>query len=205
MEWKKVDEYENYSVSSDGTVRNDKTGRILKKCRNKNGYEEVNLYKNGKGKTFKVHRLIAEAFIPNHENKPCIDHINTIRDDNRVENLRWCTYKENSNNVLSIKNNSELRKGERNHMYGKQHSEEAKQKISDAKKGKNNPRCRKVILLNTGEVFDYIKEAEEKYKVCNQNILACCKGRYKSAGKLNGEKLVWMYLDEYLKGENKNE
>ena len=202
MEWKKVDEYENYSVSSDGTVRNDKTGRILKKCRNKNGYEIVNLYKNGKIKTFQVHRLVAIAFIPNHENKPCVDHINAIRDDNRVDNLRWCDCKENSNNPLTLEHLSKANKS-KNHpkgMLGKHHTEEAKEKISE-----NHPRRRKVILLNTGEVFDYIKQASEKYGIARESISMCCTGKRKSAGKLNGEKLVWMYLDEYLKGENKNE
>lgn len=55
----------------------------------------------------KVHRIVAEAFIPKIEGKDNIDHINGIRDDNRVENLRWCTTKENANYPLSIKNKSE--------------------------------------------------------------------------------------------------
>ena len=199
-EWKKIEDFENYSVSKNGEVRNDKTGRILKKCKDSNGYEVVNLYENGKRKNFKIHRLVAEAFIQNPYNLPCIDHVNTIRDDNRVENLKWCTHKENCNNPLTLENCSEAKKGENHPMYGNQHSEEAKQKISEANKGENNPRCRKIILLNTGEVFEYIKQAEEKYGVANQSISKCCKGKLKSAGKLDGEKLVWRYYDEYLEG-----
>ena len=169
-QWKKIDGYENYSVSRNGEIRNDKTGRVLKQIYDNKGYLHINLYENGKKKKITVHRLVAEAFIPNSENKPCVDHINAIRDDNRVENLRWCTHKENSNNPLTIKNNSEAQSGE------------------------NHPRCKKVICVTTGEIFDYINQASEKYKVAHESISACCRGKRKSAGKLNGEKLIWRYL-----------
>ena len=69
----------------------------IKPRKNKDGYMQVNLCKNGKQKTFSVHRLLALHFIPNPENKTEVDHINGIRHDNRLENLRWLTRKENSN------------------------------------------------------------------------------------------------------------
>ena len=201
-EWKKIEGYENYSISKYGKVRNDKKELILKKRKNKDGYEIVNLYKNGKTKTFQVHRLVAIAFIPNHENKPCVDHINAIRDDNRVDNLRWCDCKENSNNPLTLEHLSKANKANKgeNHpkgMLGKHHTEEAKEKISE-----NHPRRRKVILLNTGEVFDYIKQASEKYGIARESISMCCTGKRKSAGKLNGEKLVWRYSEDYFEGKD---
>lgn len=66
-----------------------------------NGYFEYIFSYNGEHKYISVHRLVAETFIPNPDNKPCIDHINTIKTDNRVENLRWVTHQENMFNPLT--------------------------------------------------------------------------------------------------------
>lgn len=65
------------------------------------GYYFVNLYKDGQHTQRYVHRLVAEAFIPNPENKPCVDHIDTDKSNNNASNLRWVTYKENMNNPLT--------------------------------------------------------------------------------------------------------
>ena len=98
---------------------------------------------------------------------------------------------------------SETHKGENNHMYGKHHSDEAKMKMSENHadiSGKNNPRARKIILLNTMETFNYVKQAGEKYGVNSSSISANCRGIQKSAGKdENGNKLVWMYYEDYMK------
>ena len=93
-----IEGYDNYLVFEDGSIVNSKTGRAMKPSIHISGYLMHGLSKNNIKKNFRVHRLIAKAYIPNPDNKPCVDHINRIRTDNRVENLRWATYLENSQN-----------------------------------------------------------------------------------------------------------
>ena len=93
-----------YAVNILGEVKNVTTRRILKP-RICDGYLSVNLYTHKKRAYYKIHRLIAIHFIPNPDNKPCIDHINRIRYDNRIENLRWVTNAENNQNKSLHKNN----------------------------------------------------------------------------------------------------
>lgn len=95
-----------YQISNFGKVKSLLNGKekILKQKRNSKGYLSVALRKDNKIYYRKTHRLVGEAFVSNINNLPEIDHINTIRDDNRAENLRWVTHKENCNNPLSILN-----------------------------------------------------------------------------------------------------
>lgn len=88
----------NYSVDELGNVYNDKFNRIMKGTTARNEYYSVQLSINGKPKTFMVHRLVAEAFIPNPNNYSIVDHIDRNKLNNKVENLRWVTAEENNNN-----------------------------------------------------------------------------------------------------------
>lgn len=91
--WKKIST--NYSINEDGIVRNDVTGKIKSTYINTgNNYAYVDLWENNKAKKRTIHRLLAEAFIPNPDNKPTVDHIDGNRQNNSLDNLRWATYSE---------------------------------------------------------------------------------------------------------------
>ena len=99
-----IEGYENYLIFEDGKVININTGIEKKHKIDKGGYYCIVLCKDGKQKHFSIHRLIALAFIPNPDNKPCIDHINRNKSDNRIENLRWVTKSENQRNQSCYSN-----------------------------------------------------------------------------------------------------
>lgn len=107
--WKFIPGYEDmYMVSNFGNVKSVdrkvkhnfggyaiKKGLLLKKIKDKDGYLFVNLKKNQKGVKYRIHRLVCVCFIENTENKPQVNHINGIKNDNNLKNLEWCTLSEN--------------------------------------------------------------------------------------------------------------
>ena len=91
-----IEGFDNYSIDVEGNVRNKKRGRVLKGLLdNKGGYVRVNLYKNSKMSHKLIHRLVAQAFIPNPENKREVNHIDNNPKNNSIDNLEWCTSGEN--------------------------------------------------------------------------------------------------------------
>lgn len=101
MKWKKCKGYQRYEVSDTGIVRNIKTKRVMKQGASEKGYFRVGLTKDdGRPYPAKVHRLVAEAFLPNPMNYPSVDHINRIRSDNRLSNLRWLDNSTNNSNRI---------------------------------------------------------------------------------------------------------
>ena len=147
IEWRPVSGFEGmYEVSNTGMVKalerlvvnngglQRKHERVLKPNRGKHKHAMVVLCKEGKVYPKLVHRLVAEAFIPNPELKPCVDHIDTDTNNNSVENLRWVTQHENAMNPLTRIHNSESKKGHK--CYLKNHSDETKRKLSEQRKGR---------------------------------------------------------------------
>jgi hypothetical protein len=109
--FKNITDYDRYAVSNIGRVINNETGKIMKPCLITSGYFCLTLCKNGKRKQVYVHRLVALVFLDNVENKQFVDHINNIKTDNRVENLRMATSNENNRNRGISKSNTSGIKG----------------------------------------------------------------------------------------------
>ena len=179
--WKDIKNFEGiYQISNLGQVKAinyKKTGkkRILKQADNGYGYKTVHLTNNGKGKMFTVHRLVAETFIPNTSNKPIINHIDGNKSNNKVENLEWCTYKENTIHAW-LNGLSDF-------------SEEQKEKLKHSKRYKR-PINQYDLNGNFIKRWESIIEVQRKLKISNGCIYRCCKGE---KGQTHGYK--WQYAD----------
>ena len=110
----------HYKACSNGTIVSVKNGKVkeLSILNRGLGYKSVNLCISNKAKSYSVHRLIAEAFIPNIENKPTVNHKDGDKANNSVDNLEWATYSENNKHAHDSKLNI-AKKGEESHFYGK--------------------------------------------------------------------------------------
>ncbi len=172
-EWKDIEGYEGlYQVSNTGKVKSlERTvwnsrgfyrtvqERILKPYDNGKDYLRVELFKEGKGKTYLVHQLVSQAFIPNPNNLPIINHKNEIKSDNRVSNLEWCDY--SYNNTY----NGKAKKA------GKKVAEKRKKPVISVDKESG------LIMF-----WESTKEASMQLNISTGGICDCLKGRQKSAG-----------------------
>lgn len=167
--FREIDGFPDYEVSNLGRVCSfkGKYPKILKLGKDREGYLYVILYTGRKRVKKKVHRLVAEAFVPNPENKPQVNHIDEDKKNNVAENLEWVTCRENVNHGTGVKRSAESRM---NH------------------KSFSNP----VVQYTTGGVFlaEYssIREAERVTGINHSNIGQVCRGKRKTAGGY-----LWLY------------
>ena len=126
MEYRVVANFENYLIYSNGMVYGKKHKKFIKPQYNNKGYMTVMLYRGKeKRKNCKIHRLVAQAFMPNDNNTLCVDHIDRNKRNNDISNLRWATYTENNINRRLFKSNKSghrhinYQKSKHNWIYSK--------------------------------------------------------------------------------------
>lgn len=169
--WKDIEGYEGlYQVSNMGRVKSVRKNIILKNKIESNGYERVHLYKNKGYKHFLIHRLVANAFIPNTDNLPQVNHKDENKANNRVDNLEWCIPKYNYN-------------------YGTINIRRSQKQLNDKNKSK------KVLQFKPDGTFvkewKSIMDVQRNLGFDNANISKCCRGKYAYAYGY-----IWKYKKE---------
>ena len=159
-DFRKVIDNNNYSINSDSIILN-KTGKVKMPRKRKDGYLGVQLYNHGEAQHKRIHRLVAEAFIPNPDNKPDINHKDGNKHNNSVDNLEWVNKSENMR-----------------HAY---QTGLVKPHASYGMRGKKNPnggrKGLKVRIVETGETFDSIKDCAELINGSDRRICDCINGK----------------------------
>ena len=174
--FKDIEGYEGkYQTSNRGNVKSlnyNHTGkeRILKPSKNIWGYLQVQLYKDGKGKMYTVHKLVATAFCENPHGFKEVNHLDEDKTNNCADNLEWCSRSYNN-------------------TYNGRAKKAGKKQINDPNKSKS------VIAIDkvTGLIVEFSSthEAERQTGIAQSNICACCKGKLNSCGGF-----YWMYAND---------
>ena len=183
-EWRPVVGYEGlYEVSNMGNVKslnyrgNGKEG-ILNAMKNNRGYLQVNLYKDGKMKKCLVHRLIATAFCENPEGYTEVNHRDEDKENNRADNLEWCSRSYNiTYNGLAKKIGKKIRGRKQSEEHIKKRAEKLSKPVLAIHKING-------LILE----FSSAHEAEKEIGISNSSIIQCCQGKRNSAGGF-----YWMY------------
>lgn len=151
--WKDIADYEiYYQISNFGRVKNKKTGLILKQNKNRGGYLQIILSVKGNRKTFRVHRLVANAFIEKVKGKEDVNHKDEDKENNHYTNLEWLTKKENNNYGT---HNERINIPRRHAIYA-------------------------IYPDGTDECFVSIRECARKLKLNHAHVLDVLKGNYKT-------------------------
>ena len=165
-----IPEYPNYTISTEGVVKNNK-GKVIKPFLNNKGYVMVHLYKNRKATSELVHRLVAKVFIPNPENKSEVNHKDENKLNNKAGNLEWVTRRENVNHSINTGT--------------------AYQNITGSLK---NKRCKKVAQYdlngNLLRIWNSTREPERILGYAHGNIRTACEKGWCNYG------YKWKYVEE---------
>lgn len=173
--------WEDYTIDIDGNVFSKRKNKFLKQTINKYGYCKVKLQKNKYKKLYSVHRLVAETFIDNPNNYPCVNHIDSNKTNNNIKNLEWVTYKQNTEHAIKnhrfdnmAKTNKERMK--RNKVY----------LISNGYKKANEKRSKKVMQYdknkNLIKTYKSISEASRQTKINTVSISYSANKKRKTGG-----------------------
>lgn len=150
-----IEKYQGYAITKEGMVFSKKTNKYLRFSYDHQGYQRVHFYLgNYRHKTIKVHRLVAESFIPNPLKKKDVNHIDGNKSNNHVSNLEWCTRSENIKHAFKI-GLSSISEKQKNRFI----------EMSKLQKGEKSPSARKIVNIKTGEVYNTIKEVLEIVKL----------------------------------------
>lgn len=193
-QWKPIKGYDHYDISNLGRVKSLeriahtplasylKPENILKAADNGKGYKFVRLWQDGKSKKHYIHRLVAEAFIPNPNNYPEVNHIDSDPSNNKVDNLEWVTHRQNAKHMMSQGRGAMCRK-------------EHKKRIAEI-----NKKQRKAVIgksVATGEEirFPYLNATKER-GFDTSSVSECCNGYRK-----NHKGYTWRFAEERYEKE----
>lgn len=156
--WKQIPNNANYLVSNTGRIRRVGSNKDHS-VRNSKGYMVTDLYQEGKRTTTRIHRLVAKEFVPNPDNKPEVNHIDGDKKNNNASNLEWVTTKENCRHAWD------------NGLIKPSYGMTGKSNPNSGRKG------RPFRIVETGEVFETLKECEDRINGNNRHINDCLRGR----------------------------
>ena len=170
--FKKIKDTDTYYINNKGDIYSTKYKRLMRNTLLSIGYYVININKNN----LYIHRLVAETFLPNPENKPQVNHINGIKHDNRVENIEWCTDSENKIHAVKI---GLMKSGEESEGY--------------LRRGKLHPQSKKVRQIDLE--YNFIRDWDSMSDVTRElgirigEISRVCQGKRKTTGGFK-----WEYL-----------
>lgn len=162
-EWRSIENYPNYLVSSEGRVKNHMSNRILKPSNDSYGYPQVILSNDGRKRSHRIHRLVANAFIENYDKSLEVNHRSGVKTDNSVSNLEWVTPSENTKHA---------------YRTGLAH-----------RSPKAGSRPTKVRVVETGAVFESVSECARSLGIKREGINACVNRRIKTHRGLHFERI----------------